>query len=265
MLIERRCTLASYSHGVCSAVCQAASASAAACEAFCCKGPIVTSAPAEPLKPVTGPCGQWQWQPSDLNGHGGCWVSVDPSLQKLPYSETGEGPWVGAEGNLGPGGSWGTTLVLVFLVMCALYITVFGSLNYRRGLRGLNALPHRTFWGEIWGLVNDGVQLSSAKLRGERGRRGVQGGVRQSNSAKGPEVEAKEKKKHKKNKREPLSKSLIDTTARSGGASVALAAGTARSTETPVHDGEAGAAGRDRGRNSGTAAGDGGRWVHVPG
>ena len=33
---------------------------------------MVTSAPLEPLKPVTGPCGQWQWQPNDLNGNGGC-------------------------------------------------------------------------------------------------------------------------------------------------------------------------------------------------
>ena len=79
--------------------CKAASASAAACELFCCKGgpdgnpPLVTSAPTAPLVAVTGPCGQWQWNSNELDGSGGCWVSVDPVLQKLPYHENGNGPW----------------------------------------------------------------------------------------------------------------------------------------------------------------------------
>ena len=61
------------------ATCQAASASPAACEAFCCHGadgsgpPMVTSAPQPPLVQVTGPCGQWQFNPEgDLNGGAGC-------------------------------------------------------------------------------------------------------------------------------------------------------------------------------------------------
>ena len=250
----RPSTLTSEMH---SAVCQAASASAAGCEAYCCKGPIVTSAPAAPLQPVSGPCGAWQWRPGDLDGLDGCWVSVDPTLQKLPYSETGSGPWVGAEGNLGQSSSWGVTLLLVGLVLGLLYISAFGGLNYRRGLRGHNIFPHRLFWIEVWGLVMDGVQLSSARLRGvqriqqTRGQRAgasvlKPGGEKENNKEK------KQKKQKRSNREQTLSEPLVGTTGH-------MVDGT---LPAPSAGGDPGR--KQRGDSWDTAAGDGGRWVHVP-
>ena len=69
---------------------------------------------------------------------------MDPALQKLPYHETGEGPWVGAEGNLGASSGWGTALLMFTLLAAVLYIGVFSGLNYRKGLRGRHLLPHRS-------------------------------------------------------------------------------------------------------------------------
>jgi hypothetical protein len=131
--------------------CSSAAASAAACEAWCCHGPdgkgppIVTSDPAHPLQPKTGPCGAWQWAPGDLLGTQGCWVGVDPSIQQLPHNENGKGPWVGAQGNLGGRSSgWGAVFLLVFCVVAVGYVTTFGYLNYRSGKRGWRQLePHR--------------------------------------------------------------------------------------------------------------------------
>ena len=188
--------------------CLAASASAEACEAFCCHGldgagpPEVTSAPAGDLKPVTGPCGQWQWRPTDLDSTGGCWVSVDPSLQKLPYNEGGNGPWVGAEGNLGPKGAWGGLFLLAFLVSLVAYLGVFGTLNWRKGIRGRQALPHHRFWSEVSALVQDGVAFSRARLRGESfsGRRQGQGAARAAVGGGGAGSRKKEKKEKKEKK-----------------------------------------------------------------
>ena len=242
---------------LCSAVCQAASASAAGCEAYCCKGPIVTSAPAAPLQPVTGPCGAWQWRPGDLDGLDGCWVSVDPTLQKLPYSESGSGPWVGAEGNLGPSSSWGATLLLVALVLGLLYGSAFGGLNYRRGLRGRNLLPHRPFWVEVWGLVMDGVHLSIAKLRGEQRPREADGhragaSILKPRGEKQTKKERKEKKKKGSQREQPLSEPLAGSTDHL----------VDRTAPAPSAGGDPG---RDqRGDSWNTAAGGGGRWVHVP-
>ncbi len=189
--------------------CLAASASAEACEAFCCHGldgagpPEVTSAPAGDLKPVTGPCGQWQWRPTDLDSTGGCWVSVDPSVQKLPYHEGGSGPWVGAEGNLGPKGTWGRLFLLGFLVSLIAYLGVFGALNWRKGMRGKAALPHRGFWSEILALVQDGVAFSKARLRGESLSR--RQGVTSTAVGSGRDASPR-KKKEKKEKKEKKGK-----------------------------------------------------------
>ena len=130
------CTKATGKDNSCNgdASCIAISASAAACEAYCCHGvdgngpPRVSSAPSEPLKEAHGPCGAWQWRPGDLaeldgalllargavkavcdlcdlltsslprRSVPGCWVSVEPSLQTLPFNDKAtSGPWVGAQ------------------------------------------------------------------------------------------------------------------------------------------------------------------------
>jgi hypothetical protein len=155
------------------AECAAASVSAAACEAWCCHGldgngpPIVTSAPSEPLKPATGPCGAWQWAPGDVNGGVGCWVGVEPALQKLPHNDGGGGAWMGAEGNLGQRGDWGWTFLLVTCVAGCIYVALFGVLNFQSGKRGAtNLLPHRQVWAELMAMVSDGVQFSAGSIRG---------------------------------------------------------------------------------------------------
>lgn len=191
-------------------------------------------------------------------------MSVDPSLQQLPYNEAGAGPWVGAEGNLG-GTTWGRTLLLVVVMLGLLYVAGFVSVNYSRGLRGRHLLPHRAFWVEVWGLVQDGVQLSSARLRGEQRPRGRSRQIDTTMSStsvsklgggtdkiKQKKEKTKRVKKEKGGQQQALSESLAGSTGPSSDPSPS--AGTdvvARERRQP-------------GNSSSAPSGDGGRWVHVP-
>jgi hypothetical protein len=208
---------------------------------------------------------------------------VDPALQKLPYHETGEGPWVGAEGNLGASSGWGTALLMFTLLAAVLYIGVFSGLNYRKGLRGRHLLPHRSFWVEVAGLVQDGVQLSGATVRGEqRPRAGGGSGSDRRQNVGGGSSKKKEKKKEKtkekkkgrqRDQEELLTESLVAEAASSRQTASMISSNTSMPPPLPpppqssVSEGGQEAVG-DREKKSGgvhsAAAGDGGRWVRVP-
>jgi hypothetical protein len=237
-----------------NADCVAASVSPAACEAYCCHGidgkgpPNVHSAPSAPLKAAEGPCGAWQWRPGDTAELDGCWVSVEPSQQTLPFNEKAtSGPWVGAQGNLGPNSSdWGATFLVVVIVASVLYMGVFGTLQWKSG-RG--AVPHRRFWRGLLAMAQDGIQFTTARLRGQSGRlAGSSGpsGSRKESSKRDSGHESGSKRGKRKEKR------------RSGdGRERASSAATTIATEPLLAPAPQPAA-------SGTAAGDGGRWVHIP-
>jgi hypothetical protein len=239
--------------------CSSAAASAAACEAWCCHGPdgkgppIVTSAPATPLQPKTGPCGAWQWAPGDLLGNQGCWVGVDPSIQQLPHNENGNGPWVGAQGNLGGRSSgWGAGFLLVFCVAAVGYVTTFGYLNYRSGKRGWRQLmPHRHFWGELAGLVADGVHWTRGggrRAHVSQHKSGSKGsGVADRNMLQRSNDAKLKKSSDKKGKKEKKAKSLQ----KAGG-------------RTPLLPDPAEAPSQQLVPPAGTTAAGGGRWVHMP-
>ena len=227
--------------------CAEASASAASCEAWCCHGqggepPTVTSAPAEPLRPATGPCGAWQWAPGTADAlldHAGCWVGVQPSLQQLPHNENGGGAWIGAQGNLGSNSGWGVTVLLIFFITTLSYGVVFAGLRWKQGNRGSQLIPHRQFWTELAGMVHDGVNLTVYTCTGTRrqvrpnGSRGKRSQHKQKPKSKPSKRRNNQSKDTKRDDNERLLAATVDT--------------------APVS------------QATNTKAGDGGRWVHVPG
>jgi hypothetical protein len=127
-----------------------------------------------------------------------------------------------------------------------------------RGLRGVAALPHRQFWMELAGLVEDGMNFSRETLRGRSGKSrksytGTRGGIRDSKE-RDSLLEAKEKQssssKHKSRKGKSSDKTGKSTVV-SGGSS----AGNDYGATAAVHS-QAAAPGLSAGA-AGTAAGDG--------
>ena len=156
--------------------CAAVSATAAACEAWCCSGgkdgrpPVVTDAPADQPS-ATGPCGSWQWKPGETALLDGCWVGVQG--RKLPWNADGGGLWVGAEGSLGTAADqWGVPF-LTALGVCAV-VWVGGGLAYTvltgRGRSGFVATglwhPHSPKVRQFIGLVKDGIAFARGSAGG---------------------------------------------------------------------------------------------------
>ena len=176
----------------------------------------------------------------------------------------------GGAGNLGmellpPSSGWGTTLLVVLLLVGAGYVgggVMFGM--RMSGKSGLMAHPHFGKWVELYGLVVDGglVIRSASGHSGSTKRqsaRDPEGGYRfiteteplqpaqrdrkKSSAAKEKKQKAATKSGDKRNKKKRVEQSR---------ASSATAAEAAQpSVETPS-------------RSKVSAAGDGGRWVHVP-
>ena len=122
-----------------------------------------------------------------------------------------------------------------------------GVLHNQRahGLRGAQAIPHRQFWRELGGLVEDGVGFVRS-----RGRAKGRGGARLLPSRGADEKPRKKEKREKKAKKEKSQRE-----------SRGLARGDSASAGTRPESASAGP--RAGAGPSGTAAGDGGRWVHV--
>ena len=182
---------------------------------------------------------------------------------------------VGGVGNLGmellpPSSGWGSTLLVLLLLFGAGYVGGGVVLGMRTaGKKGLAAHPHYHRWIELHGLVIDG---GSAVRRPASAR----SGTAKRGSARDPE-----RGYHSTAETEPLRPAHRDRKGGSaackgakqkGGATSGAgkrdkekqehhgsgASGTApRQTQTP-------AAAPSGGNSRGSAAGDGGRWVHVP-
>jgi hypothetical protein len=64
--------------------------------------------------------------------------------------------------------AWGETVLIVFVAAVIGYVVIGASYNMKVGGRQggslINALPHRHFWSQLYGLVRDGVAFSSAVL-----------------------------------------------------------------------------------------------------
>ena len=160
---------------------------------------------------------------------------------------------------------WGWSVAGPILGFAAAYL-VIGSLHGKlvKGRLGWQVLPHLTFWSELRGLVEDGVQFS---LSGG-GRRGSQQQRKKARDALLPpgsqivalasdahkEGKGKKDKKDKKDKRS-TSDSRSSTTDPVAASATAVGGGTA---------GEGGGGGNSASSVS-TASGSGGRWVHIPG
>lgn len=182
-------------------------------------------------------------------------------------------PIVGGTGNLGmellpPSSGWGSTL-LVMLVLCgAAYVgggVAFGTRT--SGKQGLAAHPHYQKWIDLQGLVVDGGSAvrssgSGAAARRRSGDKEGGGGGYHSTAETEPL-----QGKHRDRRRSP-SKEKHKTATNGGGgnkrkkekqpsSSVAIAQPAA----PPAQATGGGPAG---GTALQSAAGDGGRWVHVP-
>ena len=174
---------------------------------------------------------------------------------------------VGGAGNLGmqllpPSNGWGTTLLVMLLLFGAGYVGAGVMFGVRTsGKSGLVAHPHYGKWVELYGLVVDGGLVirsasghsGSAKRQSARdpesGYRSIteteplqpaQRDRKKSCVAKEKKQKAATKCGDKRNKKKRVEQSHATATE-----------AVQSSTETPS-------------RSKASAAGDGGRWVHVP-
>jgi hypothetical protein len=203
------------------------------------------------------------------------------------------------------GRSLGLLFSAVVLGSAVLYLAVGIALRHRRtGAKGLQALPHREQWLQLHGLVMDGVQFTRATAAGRSGRGGGGGGyakvgeaargggsgsrpsnsggggggVGESGSSSSPPRRVDRTKKGKRSKENTSkSKSKGGSTSSSRRSSdrappdAAPAAGGSSSAAAAAGGAGAGGGGGGGGGEAAaaavgsTAAGSGGRWVHVPG
>ena len=158
----------------------------------------------------------------------------------------------------------GVTFVAAFAVCSAIYLGGGAAHRYRQ-LGGKHRsvhelLPHRQMWGEVAGLVSDGISFV-------RGGKGGQAGYRPLASASAERGEAKKErgekrrsssKKEKKEKAE-RKEGKAESKSRSRGGEAASP------PAAPAAAAPAAGGGGDGGKSRDTASAGGGRWVHVPG
>ena len=156
------------------------------------------------------------------------------------------------------GSDWGLSFLLLCGVCGGLYVG--GGVAYRAKTQGqpaaLASHPHWARWQELRSLVTDGADYARARARGGGGggRRRAAGGAKGGYGAVDAADVAPSVGKEKKGKGKKRSKEK-----RSGGEG-------GGSSRTPLTDAPAPApvAPAAPSPAAGTAAGDGGRWVHVP-
>lgn len=57
---------------------------------------------------------------------------------------------------------WAMYTLLVVFLGGGLYVGGFTYMNIKSGMRGVSALPHRSFWSSLAGLVKDGVAFAAS-------------------------------------------------------------------------------------------------------
>ena len=162
----------------------------------------------------------------------------------------------------------GVTFVAAFAVCSAIYLGGGAAHRYRQ-LGGKHRsvhelLPHRQMWGEVAGLVSDGISF----VRGGNAK-GGRAGYRPVDSASAERGEGKkekgEKRRGKKEKKEKpeRKKGESESKSRSRGGEDNTSPPAAPTPEAA--GGGSGGGGGDGGKGRDTASAGGGRWVHVPG
>ena len=163
---------------------------------------------------------------------------------------------------------WGATLLLVLTVASCAYLV--GGVGHAANTEGkplrLSSHPHLALWAEVHGLVVDGVEFS----RGRRGRGGyMYARVDEGGRADKRDEGAKEKGSARakaggggKQKKSRTSKERRREGADGHGASPG--SGTSKGAPAVEGRGDAPTPAPPPAPVEGTAAGGGGRWVHVP-
>jgi len=145
-------------------------------------------------------------------------------------------------------------LQILLLVVGVAYLG--GGIAYNSqvgGKRGLAALPHRPFWLELRALCFDGWYFTQRKLGiGDRRVGGASAPLLRAGDGDGRSRDHRDgkDKKQSKEKKEKKEKKDKKRKEKGGGKSPPAAPAPAAPAPAPAA--------------SGTAAGDGGRWVHVP-
>ena len=163
--------------------------------------------------------------------------------------------------------SWGRDFLLLLLLGGGGYVLGGVALGARAGGGGrgwaLQSHPHWPRWKALDGLVRDGVAVA----RGGRGGRGAAGAGREpplvARAEDGRQARSDKGRKERGGKR-CASKGGRRLRRRSGSNGLGDEAGDL-TTPSPTANTEAGGAGGVADGGKGTKAGDGGRWVHVPG
>ena len=133
---------------------------------------------------------------------------------------------------------WGRGFLLALALLTVAYVGIGSGLRHRAGSRGAEMLPHRAEWRQLGGLVRDGVEFSRARLRGKGGA--SREPLRQQKSPTKKRRQHKDRRREEPDRPEPPEPSRQQPD---------VAAVAEAEVQAP----------------SGTAAGDGGRWVRLPG
>lgn len=70
------------------------------------------------------------------------------------------------------GGIGGWLFIIFLLVGIVLYVGIGMGWNHRKGLRGIELIPHLAFWKDLPALVKEGVLFSVEKIKGCVNRKG---------------------------------------------------------------------------------------------
>lgn len=170
---------------------------------------------------------------------------------------------VGGTGNLGmqllpPSSGWGSTLLLILLLLCGGYMGGGVVLGMRTsGKKGLAAHPHYHKWINLQGLVVDGLRSTSGRSSGPANQRSVRDPEASGSYHSTAETEPLQPRRHDR-KKGSASKEKRQKAAGGGKERQGQKGSGAAAAKSPPGPVPASARGR------GSAAGDGGRWVHVP-
>ena len=146
--------------------------------------------------------------------------------------------------------SWGWAVVGLCAAFGAYLAAGYAHATKTSGRRGINAVPHAAFFLQLQSLVHDGVAYS----KGARPRSGG-GGYERAGSGR------EEKRSSKKGKKEKGAKKQAKESSGKQGGAAQRGGGRPALAPAPAPAPPATAAGTPAA--GGTAAGDGGRWVHV--
>lgn len=166
---------------------------------------------------------------------------------------------------------WGITFLLFLTVAAAAYV---GGGVFAGGGKGVTAHPHHNRWLDFHGLVQDGIVFARARAQGKQVGRGA--------ASAAPLLEEEEMRRNGSDSggKDKTSKSASSKTSKERQGSKESNSGSLKSTGSSGERKSKRPSGSDRGgavkepaaeppapadAATGTHAGDGGRWVRVPG